>query len=333
METVRRLPLLLIALCVLFSGTPGADAARGSREDEAEAEMLKAKQAMERAQYEVAIGHLMVARSLVPDASGPYLNLGIAYERLGRCAEAVPMLEEYLRRRAKSPSPTAAKTLEACRALTPPAPALPARTDGDDEPDPSRAAASPHTAASPDPSHAAAVPDASHAAAVPDASRAAALPGAAPSPAAPPALAPPVIVAPPPPARLSIRVEPVGANLSINGRLAGTNVLDFEHEITPGNYEIRAERPGYHSVSRTGWLVAGEVHVDTLTLKKKRVWPIVVGVVTGVLATGALIAIIVTQVGSSSGSGKGSGGGGGSGGGSGSGSGGGEVGFPVVTTP
>src|ERR1700761_8199439 len=116
METVVRPSYLLIALCVVAAGASGAGAARGSAADEAEAEMLKAKQAIDRAQYEGAVGHLLVARSLVPDASGPYLNLGIAYERLGRCADAVPALEEYLRRKPKAPSPLATHSLEICRA-------------------------------------------------------------------------------------------------------------------------------------------------------------------------------------------------------------------------
>src|SRR5262245_14585967 len=97
---------LLIALLVVAAAAR-AHAGPRSPEVEAEAEMLKAKQAMERGQYEVAIGHLLVARSLAPEASGPYLHLGLAYERLGRCAEAVPMLEEYLRRKPQSPNPKA----------------------------------------------------------------------------------------------------------------------------------------------------------------------------------------------------------------------------------
>src|SRR5262245_7073333 len=106
----------LIPLVVALTLAPRVGAAPLSRVDEAEAEMVKAKQAMAEGQYEVAVGHLLVARSLAPEASGPYLNLGIAYERLGRCAEAVPMLEEYLRRKVTAPHPSATEALAACRA-------------------------------------------------------------------------------------------------------------------------------------------------------------------------------------------------------------------------
>jgi uncharacterized membrane protein YgcG len=241
---------VLVVLWVVLAAAPRAGAAPRSREGEAEAEMLKAKQALERAQYDVAIGHLLVARSLAPEASGPYLNLGIAYERLGRCADAVPMLEEYLRRKPKSPHPSAATTLAACRAAAKPAPseapATAAPTDSDDGPEAPRRAAPPAAAVV----------------------------------ATPPALAPPELVAPPP--------QP------------STNVL--------------VESP------------------PDVTVKKKRVWPTVVGVLAGVAVAGAIVAIVVTQVPSSSHDGGNGGGGSGGGGSGGMGGGATEVGFPTGST-
>jgi tetratricopeptide (TPR) repeat protein len=84
--------------------------------EEAEAEMRRAKANLDRGEYEAAIGHYIQARALAPDSSGPYLGLGLAYAGLGRCGEAIPLLEEYLRRKKKDPFPGAAATLNACRA-------------------------------------------------------------------------------------------------------------------------------------------------------------------------------------------------------------------------
>jgi tetratricopeptide (TPR) repeat protein len=86
--------------------------------EEAEQEMRRAKLSLDRGEYESAIGHYLQARALAPDSSGPYLGLGLAYAGLGRCSEAIPMLEEYLRRKTRDPFPGAASTLNACRART-----------------------------------------------------------------------------------------------------------------------------------------------------------------------------------------------------------------------
>ena len=260
--------------------------------------MLKAKQAMEHAQYEVAVGHLLVARSLVPDASGPYLNLGVAYERLGRCNEAVPMLEEYLRRKPKSPSPIAARSLDACRAqATTTKPPTPSTAD-DEGPDAPRAA-KPSDILQPY----AVVGGIGPSPAAPPSAQVGGVPPSA-TPTLPPSFTPTPFDAPvapkPRPARLTVSVSPIGANLRLNGQPAGADLTHFERDIPPGSYEIYAERPGYRPVSRSGWLVPGEVHLDLLTMRKKRVWPIVVGVLSAALVAGGLVAIIVTQVDSSS---------------------------------
>jgi hypothetical protein len=293
METVRPLSFS-IALCVVLAGAPLVHAAPGAPEVEAEAEMQKAKQAMERAQYDVAVGHLLVARSLVPDASGPYLNLGVAYERLGRCGEAVPMLEEYLRRKPKSPSPIAARSLEICRAKeTAAAPTPPVTTT----PPPPATATTPPGPLTPDgwKSIDDDGPDAPRLAEPAEADHRAVVGGFRARRTTPTPLPAPVI-ATPPPAHLTVRVGPVGANLRLNGQPAGVDVLNMDRAIRPGTYELYADRPGYQPISRTGWLVPGEVHVDVLTMKKKRVWPIVVGVLTAAAVAGGVVAIVVTQV-------------------------------------
>src|SRR5437899_2692619 len=84
--------------------------ARADSLEEASEEMKKAKLSLDLRQYEAAIGHYLVARSLAPESSGPYLGLGLAYAALGRCGEAVPVLEEYLRRKPKDPHPGALAT-------------------------------------------------------------------------------------------------------------------------------------------------------------------------------------------------------------------------------
>ena len=295
METVRPLSLS-IALCVVLAGAPLVHAAPGAPEVEAETEMQKAKQAMERAQYEVAVGHLLVARSLVPDASGPYLNLGVAYERLGRCGDALPMLEEYLRRKPKSPSPLATRSLEICRTketARAPAPVAPPPVTTTAPPPPAPNSAAPFGVVDDDDG-----PDAPRRAS-PDEPHAV-VGGYVSGTLAKRAAPPPPIPEPIAPAHLTVRVGPVGANLRLNGQPAGSDVLNLDRAITPGTYQLYAERPGYQPISRSGWLVPGEVHVDVLTMKKKRVWPIVVGVLTAAAVAGGVVAIVVTQVHTSS---------------------------------
>src|SRR3954467_1248642 len=84
--------------------------------EEAEDEMRKAKSALDRREYEEAVGHYLIARSLAPDSSGPYLGLGLAYAAMQRCGDAVPALQEYLRRKTRDANPAAQPTLNACRA-------------------------------------------------------------------------------------------------------------------------------------------------------------------------------------------------------------------------
>jgi tetratricopeptide (TPR) repeat protein len=100
---------LTLAL-VLLASVAQADDKAG-----AQAEMVKAQENLNRGEFEAAIGHFDLARSLAPSSSGPYLGLGLAYARSGRCEQAIPHLEEYLRRKQQNPKPEAAGTLEDCR--------------------------------------------------------------------------------------------------------------------------------------------------------------------------------------------------------------------------
>jgi hypothetical protein len=298
---------LLLLVSLFGARAAGAPAVR---EREAEAEMVKAKQAMQRELYEVAVGHLLVARSLAPEASGPYLNLGIAYQHLGRCQDAVPMIEEYLRKKPKSPQPSAAATLERCKA----------------------------TAAS----------EAAPAAAA-TATRAAATPIAAPPTAATPTAATPTAVAPPaatasPPPRtavptiatattttapagagdaaatsrttavhttaalsgsdpsslpplawLTIHIDPVAANVTLDGRRVGDGIRVFERALPGGVYNLSIGRRGYTTLARQVRLDPGQQLYQTLTLHKQ-VWPIVVGVLAGLVASAAIVVVGVLEL-------------------------------------
>ena len=192
----------LVAVLFVWMAAPAHATATAAAQ--AEAEMVKAKQAMEQRQFELAIVHLLAAQTLAPEASGPYLNLGLSYAALGRCDEAARMLEEYLRRKVRDPQPSATATLAACRA----------------------AAAAAPPAAEPSPAVAAA-PD----------EDAAPLESTAPVAAAAPAAA-----------------------------------LDFARAGPPS---VAA----YH---------------EPLVVRRKRVWPLVVGVMAGVALTGGIVALVVT---------------------------------------
>jgi tetratricopeptide (TPR) repeat protein len=259
-----------------------AAAAPPAREREAEAEMLKAKQAMQAGLYEVAVGHLLVARSLVPDASGPYLNLGIAYQQLGRCQDALPMIEEYLRRKPKSPQASAAATLARCRSATPPR----ARVDAEPAGTPPTTSApppAPPTAAAP----VQAVPSASPASptmasGINDAGTSRTM--AAQPPAA---LAGGDGSAGVPLAWLTIHVDPVAADITLDGRRLAGRVRAFERALPGGVYNLSVGARGYRTLTRQLRLDPGQQLNDTVTLHRQA-WPIVVGVLAGLCGSAAI---------------------------------------------
>src|SRR3954466_7820354 len=92
-----------------------AAAARADGKSEAAAEMVKAQENLDRGEWEAAISRFNLARTLVPSSSGPYLGLGLAHARSGRCEQAIPYLEEYLRRKTENPKPEASATLADCK--------------------------------------------------------------------------------------------------------------------------------------------------------------------------------------------------------------------------
>jgi hypothetical protein len=103
----------LTVVALLLSGV----AARAGEETaDAERELLAGDQAFKAGHWDAAIVHFDAARRLAPDRSAPYRYLGLSYAKLGRCKEAVPPLEEYLRRK-KDASPDAVVELDRCRAV------------------------------------------------------------------------------------------------------------------------------------------------------------------------------------------------------------------------
>jgi hypothetical protein len=107
-----------LALLVLAS-TSWADEPRLVK---AEREMQRAHELMDQKDYEGALEHFEEARALAPEASGPYLGIGLSAAALQRCQVAVPALEKYLKRKPDSPSPAARPALEGCQKRTPPPP-------------------------------------------------------------------------------------------------------------------------------------------------------------------------------------------------------------------
>jgi tetratricopeptide (TPR) repeat protein len=113
---IRLRPLAVVALGAVLS-LNGAKAHAEPSEQAATQAMKRAQEHMLQKDYAAAAQAYDEARALAPDASGPYLGLGLAHAAQGHCQEAVPALEEYLKRKGDDPQPGAKATLEACRAL------------------------------------------------------------------------------------------------------------------------------------------------------------------------------------------------------------------------
>lgn len=102
--------VLLSGLVVGFGGAAHADPQR-----EAEQEMALAQTALDHNDYPSALQHFSAAQTLAPQASGPLLGLGLTYAAIDRCQEAVPLLEEYRKRKGASANPKAEKTITDCQ--------------------------------------------------------------------------------------------------------------------------------------------------------------------------------------------------------------------------
>ena len=102
----------LVVLLALFAG--GRALAVDTAAD-AEGEMARADVYMAQRNFQAAIAHYKAASILAPDRPGPYRGLGMAYYAAGQCGEAIPVLEEYVRRKARDPWPQAVKALSDCQ--------------------------------------------------------------------------------------------------------------------------------------------------------------------------------------------------------------------------
>jgi hypothetical protein len=106
MRALGGVALLLVA-SLAHAGEPGLA--------DAEAEMAKADAYMKERNYNAAIAHYNAAKQLAPDRPGPYRGLGMAYYTAGKCADAIPVLEEYLRMKSRDPWPQAVRALSDCK--------------------------------------------------------------------------------------------------------------------------------------------------------------------------------------------------------------------------
>ena len=82
---------------------------------EAEQEMALAQEALDHNDYPTALQHFSAAQTLLPQASGPLLGLGLTYAAIDRCQEAVPLLSEYRLRKGSSASPKAERAINDCQ--------------------------------------------------------------------------------------------------------------------------------------------------------------------------------------------------------------------------
>lgn len=101
------LTILLLA-CVVSS-------AHADPQHEAEQEMELAQDALDHSDFPAALQHFASAQTLAPQASGPLLGLGLTYAAIDRCQEAVPLLEEYRRRKGSTANPKAARAIADCK--------------------------------------------------------------------------------------------------------------------------------------------------------------------------------------------------------------------------
>jgi hypothetical protein len=255
------------SLMVLWLSTGAV--ARADSLEEATDEMKKAKLSLDHHEYEAAIGHYIVARSLAPESSGPYLGLGLAYAALGRCPEAIPVLEEYLRRKKTDANPAALPTLHACQSSHGGGKILghiavdsePAEADvrlDDENAAPARtpieltAAPGPHVlylsrAGYRDEIRSVTVVTSRTASVVVTLQ-----PIQLPMPGVP--LPPPG----PPRGTLAVKVGPLPATLRINGMVVQGERRTYLEELPPGLYQVEVERSGYETDSRDVWLRSGE---------------------------------------------------------------------------
>ena len=260
---MRLRPTLWLTLLAVLVTAASGQARADDPLAQAAAEMQKAQASVDQHDYQAAIGHYLAARSLAPESSGPYLGLGLSYAALGRCDEAIPALEEYLRRK-RNPHPSAATTLATCRAQK-------------------KAA---ETTAPPEPG--------GEGGGVEGGIEGGVIGGVVEAPAPEPPPLPPSDL---PKGELHLHVEPVGGALSVNGIQLSGERRDYDAQVRPGLYQIEVDREGYDSAYRDVWVRSGKTSDERLVLvsqkprEKKHKLGVALGVILGVGAAAAAITV------------------------------------------
>jgi len=308
-----------VALAIAVATLAAARPAFADAKQEALEEMTRAQEALDRGDVEDAIARFGRARDLQPGSSGPYLGLGLANARAGRCDAAVPALEEYLKRKKQNPKPEAQSALDDCkRKLATPPPAPPGKLIVTSEPvgaevridDPGGAPAgvTPFEALLPDGHHRVLVSMAGYETAVREVDG---VPGAverlsvaltvvpAPRPTPPPPPPPETRPVPPAPSviqtgTLSIDIEPAG-NVTVNGVAVAENTKHYEGRFQHGPCPVLVERDGYRSVAYSLQLEAGSTVARKVKLQRLRsgAW-LGLAIPMTIIAAASGIAAIVT---------------------------------------
>jgi hypothetical protein len=313
------------ALAVAFLLSQGSVAFADAKAD-ALAEMEKAQDNLDRGEYDAAIARFNVARSLFPSSSGPYLGLGLAHARAGRCEDSIPFLEEYLKRKTKDPKPEAVQTLEDCRRRLPGKLSVTSEPDGAeirvDDPNGPVIGTTPFSSSKLPPGRHKIV--VSKAGFITGSSEVNISPGttanvvlsltAEPKPVTPPppveehpvvpppVIPPPVPVVTPPtpplpaaPARLIVEIAHDGATVSVNGIQVAENTRRFEGPMAEGTYNVLVEKDGYRAATSTVALTAGQPTTKQFKLQPLRrgTW-LGVAIPFTILAAGAGIGALVT---------------------------------------
>jgi hypothetical protein len=250
--------------------------------------MSKAQDALDRGDVDEAIARFARARDLQPSSSGPYLGLGLANARAGRCDAAVPALEEYLKRK-RDPKPEAVAALEDCRrravaarparfSVTSTPPGAEVRVD---EPGAAPVGVTPFEGLLAGGRHRVFVSLPGYQTEVRDVDAA---PGSiaqlslalavatmpAPMPPPPP---PREVHAPAPPAgppgTLIVDV-PLGGTITVNSVQVAESTKHYEGHFQRGRYAVVVERDGYRSATFTAALDPGEKVSRTVELRRLR---------------------------------------------------------------
>jgi hypothetical protein len=314
-------PADLLRLVVAVAVLAAAGLARGDSKQQAQEEMSKAQEAFDKGDFDEAVRRFGKAHDLVPSSSGPLLGLGLAHARGGRCDQAVPSLEEYLKRKKNEANPEARTVLDDCkRKLAAPAPRPPARLIVTSDPSGAEvriddaggapAGYTPFESSVPEGHHRILVSKPGFDTQVRE------VDGASGSfeklnvslsvtpPPRPVVVPPPVVEAPPPTAApappmatgtIVVDVAPHAATITVNGISVGEATKHYEGKFQHGVYQVLVERDGFRSVTFTASLEAGQTVTKSVKLSPLRsgAW-LGLAIPATILAAASGIAAIVT---------------------------------------